>query len=161
MLLLTLRHFIHTRMSCFKMQSKTVSKKSNNIYLLRWNLTCTWDTQTGSASCTFHQGSKSLSAVEDPVEMLLSTALLAARSVLMLLWKAGRFSARSLVKSPERYKWNCGGVSFKPVLAIDHWGNCTRMFVIGPHWSYVNIGSGQGLVPPGNKPWSEPMLTKI
>ena len=30
-----------------------------------------------------------------------------------------------------------------------------------PHWSLVNIGSGNGLVPSGNKPLPEPMLTQI
>ena len=28
-------------------------------------------------------------------------------------------------------------------------------------WRYVNIGSGNGLVPSGNKPLPEPMLTQI
>ena len=31
----------------------------------------------------------------------------------------------------------------------------------GPYWRKVNIGSGDGLVPSGNKPLPEPMLTKI
>ena len=30
-----------------------------------------------------------------------------------------------------------------------------------PNWSLVNIGSGNGLVPSGNKPLPEPMLTQI
>ena len=30
--------------------------------------------------------------------------------------------------------------------------------VAGPFWLWVNIGSGNGLVPPGNKPLPEPML---
>ena len=34
--------------------------------------------------------------------------------------------------------------------------NATR-----PYWWSVNIGSGNGLVPSGNKPLPEPMLTKI
>ena len=34
--------------------------------------------------------------------------------------------------------------------------NATR-----PYWEKVNIGSGNGLVPPGNKPLAEPMLTQI
>ena len=35
------------------------------------------------------------------------------------------------------------------------------MNVIGLHWWSVNIGSGDGLVPSGNKPLPEPMLTQI
>ena len=34
--------------------------------------------------------------------------------------------------------------------------NATR-----PYWWKVNIGSGNGLVPSGNKPLPEPMLTQI
>ena len=30
-----------------------------------------------------------------------------------------------------------------------------------PHWWYINIGTGNGLVPSGNKPLSEPMMTQI
>ena len=30
----------------------------------------------------------------------------------------------------------------------------------GPYWPQVNIGSGNGLLPSGNKPLPEPMLTK-
>ena len=35
-------------------------------------------------------------------------------------------------------------------------GNATE-----PHWLYVNIGSGNGLVPSGDKPLSESILTRI
>ena len=35
------------------------------------------------------------------------------------------------------------------------------MNVTGPHWWSVNIGSGNGLVPSGNKPLPEPMLAQI
>ena len=34
------------------------------------------------------------------------------------------------------------------------------MIATGPYWWYVNIGSGNGLVPPGNKPLPEPVLTQ-
>ena len=34
------------------------------------------------------------------------------------------------------------------------------MNVTGLHWLSVNIGSGNGLVPSGNKPLTEPMLTQ-
>ena len=39
--------------------------------------------------------------------------------------------------------------------------NCHQVNVTGLHWWSVNIGSGNGLVPWGNKPLSEPMLTQI
>ena len=39
--------------------------------------------------------------------------------------------------------------------------NCPDMNVTGLHWWSVNIGSGNGLVPSGNKPLPEPMLTQI
>ena len=35
------------------------------------------------------------------------------------------------------------------------------MNATGPYWWEVNIGSGSGLVPSGNKPLPEPVLTKI
>ena len=37
--------------------------------------------------------------------------------------------------------------------------NCYQVNATKPHWSLVNIGSGNGLVPSGNKPLPEPMLT--
>ena len=37
--------------------------------------------------------------------------------------------------------------------------NCYHVNATTPHWSLVNIGSGNGLVPSGNKPLPEPMLT--
>ena len=37
--------------------------------------------------------------------------------------------------------------------------NCYQVNATTPHWSLVNIGSGNGLVPSGNKPLPEPMLT--
>ena len=37
----------------------------------------------------------------------------------------------------------------------------SQMNVAGPYWWEVNIGSGNGLVPSGNKPLPEPMLTQI
>ena len=39
--------------------------------------------------------------------------------------------------------------------------NCPNINVTGLHWWSVNIGSGNGLVPSGNKPLPEPMLTQI
>ena len=37
--------------------------------------------------------------------------------------------------------------------------NCYQVNATTPHWSLVHIGSGNGLVPSGNKPLPEPMLT--
>ena len=37
--------------------------------------------------------------------------------------------------------------------------NCYQVKATTPHWSLVNIGSSNGLVPSGNKPLPEPMLT--
>ena len=39
--------------------------------------------------------------------------------------------------------------------------NYPHMNVTGLHWWSVNIGSGNGLVPSGNKPLPEPMLSRI
>ena len=39
-----------------------------------------------------------------------------------------------------------------------HWGEC--YIATEPHWK-VNIGPGDDLVPSGNKPLPEPVLTKI
>ena len=39
--------------------------------------------------------------------------------------------------------------------------NCHQMNATGPSWWWVNIGSTNGLVPSGNKPLPEPMLTQI
>ena len=46
--------------------------------------------------------------------------------------------------------------SFSSLWEIVLQGNATE-----PHKWEVNIGSGDGLVPPGTKPLPEPMLTKI
>ena len=39
--------------------------------------------------------------------------------------------------------------------------NCSQVNAATPHRSLVNIGSGNGLVPSGNKPLPEPMLALI
>ena len=66
---------------------------------------------------------------------------------------------------PGKFEWNFRHVIFERVLVIDllkHllW-NCPNMIVTGLHLWSVNIGSGNGLVPSGNKPLPEPMLTKL
>ena len=37
--------------------------------------------------------------------------------------------------------------------------NCYQVNATAPHWSLINIGSGNGLVPSGNKQLPKPMLT--
>ena len=39
--------------------------------------------------------------------------------------------------------------------------NCLQLNATRPHWWLVNTGSGDGLVPSGNKPLPETMLTQI
>ena len=39
--------------------------------------------------------------------------------------------------------------------------NCHHMNVTESYWWQVNIGLGNGLVPSGNKPLPEPMLTQF
>ena len=46
-------------------------------------------------------------------------------------------------------------------MAWYHLWNCSQINVTGLNRWQVNIGSGNGLVPSGNKPLSEPMLTQI
>ena len=64
-----------------------------------------------------------------------------------------------------KFEWNFRHVIFKQILS-DWWlrhllWNCTNVNVTGLHWWSINIGSGNGLVPSGNKPLPEPMLTQI
>ena len=42
---------------------------------------------------------------------------------------------------------------------ISMW-NCSQVNATRPHWWLVNIGSGNGLVPSGNTPLPEPILTQ-
>ena len=66
--------------------------------------------------------------------------------------------------APEKFEWNFRHVIFKQILVIDGWGiswNSPNVDVTGLHSWSVNIGSGNGLVPSGNKPLPEPMLTQI
>ena len=50
-------------------------------------------------------------------------------------------------------------------LVIDGWGITCKIVlkinVTGANCWSVNIGSGNGLMPPGNKPLPEPMLTEF
>ena len=60
-----------------------------------------------------------------------------------------------------RYVIHCNiQTDFSDWLLRHHLWNCSNMNVTRLHW-WVNIGSGNGLVPSGNKPLPEPMLTQI
>ena len=67
--------------------------------------------------------------------------------------------------APGRFEWNFKQVIFKLIfsgwwLRYSLW-NYPQVILIGTYWWQVNIGSGNGLVPSGNKPLPEPMLTQI
>ena len=40
-------------------------------------------------------------------------------------------------------------------------GICLQVNASGPQWWYISIGSGNGLIPSGNKPFTEPMFAQI
>ena len=58
--------------------------------------------------------------------------------------------------APVKFEWNFRYVIFKWISVLG-WGiplwNCPNMNVTGLHWRSINIGSGNGLMPPGNKPY--------
>ena len=70
-----------------------------------------------------------------------------------------------LLIGPGKFEWKFRYVIFKQILVIGDRGISCEIALIwmslGLHWSSVNIGSGNGLVPSGNKPLPEPMLTHI
>ena len=52
----------------------------------------------------------------------------------------------------------------KFVLPIDlvHFAqNCVQIYAMGPHYYYIKIGSGNGLVPLGNKPLHENNVDQV
>ena len=57
-------------------------------------------------------------------------------------------------------KWNFQTQFFNWYFEQFPW-NCSQKTPTEPLWWLVNIGSGNGLVPSGNKPLPEPMLTQI
>ena len=71
-------------------------------------------------------------------------------------------------KSHYNVRFGPGKVSEKSLVLIHQnlwepcllW-NCPLINVTGAYWWWVKIGSGDGLVPSGNKPFPEPMLTQI
>ena len=60
-------------------------------------------------------------------------------------------------KAPGGFDYSLKLVNFKLISTI----NILSIFYYAtkPHWSLVNIDSGNGLVPSGNKPLPKPMLT--
>ena len=67
--------------------------------------------------------------------------------------------------APGKFEWNFTNVIFKQIVVIDDWGICCEIVLLWISldfkWWSVNIGSGNGLVPSGNKLLPEPMLTQI
>ena len=76
--------------------------------------------------------------------------------------KTNRLQFNSL--APGRFQFNFRKVIFKQILVNGGWRilqNCLEINATRTYWWQVNIGSGNGLVPLGNKPSPEPMLTQI
>ena len=44
---------------------------------------------------------------------------------------------------------------YRKLINFNSWEQCNEMVM----WSWVNIGSDNGLLPDGTRPWSEPMMT--
>ena len=69
----------------------------------------------------------------------------------------GHISVNSL--APGKFELNYRYVIFEEIWVIDGWGvSCEIALILMSvdfHWWSVNIGSGNGLVPPGNKPLPE------
>ena len=66
------------------------------------------------------------------------------------------------------YHHQIRSMNYYPLFRVRSWNNGVRcmsfyilMNVTGLHWWSVNIGSGNGLVPWGNKPLPEPLLMQI
>ena len=59
-----------------------------------------------------------------------------------------------------KFESNFSEVIFKVILVIGGW-SLSHQNAIGPHWRKINIGSGNGLVPSGNKPLPGPILIEI
>ena len=74
------------------------------------------------------------------------------RFLSIALYKMSGLNINSL--APGKFEWNFRHLIFKQILVIDGWGiwNCPNVNVTGLHWWSVNIDSGNGLVPSGNKP---------
>ena len=63
--------------------------------------------------------------------------------------------------APGKFEWKFRYAIFIRILVIDGWDISFEIALIwmslGLYWWSVNIGSGNGLVPSGNKPLSEPL----
>ena len=60
--------------------------------------------------------------------------------------------------TPSSRLWNFWWIKTYTTFKYFLW-NCYQVNATTPHWSLVNIGSGNGLVPSGNKPLPEPIMT--
>ena len=92
-------------------------------------------------------------------------------------WVNQQSSTRVNSLAPERCGSNFTSVVFKCILHMDilstscdighSWvpqsptDDNSTLNTTTPHWSLVNIGSGNDLVPSGNKPLPKPMLSQI
>ena len=63
--------------------------------------------------------------------------------------------------APGGFDYSIKLVNFKLTSTINILSIFHEIAITTPHWSFINIGSGNGLVPSGNKPLPEPMLTLI
>ena len=61
---------------------------------------------------------------------------------------------------PVRCDSNSKKCNFHDILKNFLW-NCSGVDTENPHWLQADISAGNGLVPSGNKPLTEPMLTQI
>ena len=60
----------------------------------------------------------------------------------------------------KKNRWAISSQLYWLMPEVSLW-NCSQMNVTGPHSWLVNIGSGNDLLPSGNKPLPEPVLTEI
>ena len=61
--------------------------------------------------------------------------------------------------APEGFDYSLKLANFKLIATINILSIFCEIAITTPHWSLVNIASGNGLVPSGNKPLPETMLT--
>ena len=113
-----------------------------------------WNTSKHTYHCT-HSGQTSVMTSSDNLVQFTDTELL--------------FHSTLLIRIPvfichSSTQWSLGNVvviSKHMVLIMHFLWICSQMNAREHFWWQVNIGSGNGLVPSGNKPLPEPMLTQI
>ena len=89
---------------------------------------------------------------------------------LWLIWNSNRITINQSVIWPWSVVFNSlapGRFQFNFQANFSEWWlryllrNCPQMNATRPYWWRVNTGSGNGLVPSGNKPLPELMLTQV